>query len=132
MEAADMSKYGKVACLAASSAQKGKAPQAAWKESAQRIFPNQPASRDKGCPRCAFLGLAEEGAISGILSGSYANSRDNKKYALLGMELLRQEPSPCNRPVELWGRVMRMLGIEKVHNNQMDVVTALWKYGHIV
>ena len=126
-----MSKYGKVACLAASKAQKGTAPQAAWKESAHSVFPNQPASRDKGCPRCAFLGLAGEGFISKISPGSYTNSQDNRHYALLGVDLLRQEPSLCDNSGELWGRVMRVLGMEKKHNNQMDVVTALWKSGHI-
>ena len=126
-----MSKYGNVACLAAGEARKGKAPQAAWNESAQKVFPNQPASRDKGCPRCAFLGLAEEGLISGISPGGYTNSQDNKNYALTGMNLLRQEPNLCNSPAELWERVMRMLGLEKNHNNQMDVVTALWNNGDI-
>ena len=62
-----MSKYGNVACLAAGKAREGKALQAAWNESAQKVFPNQPASRDEGCPRCAFLGLTEEGLISGYI-----------------------------------------------------------------
>ena len=69
--------------------------------------------------------------IAGISGGNYTKSQDNKKYALLGVELLRHEPRLRDRPAELWGRVMRILGVEKAHNNQMEVVTALWKNGHV-
>ena len=88
-----MSKYGELACMAASDARKGNAPRDAWERAARRIFPSQKSSQDKGCPRCAFLGLAEQGLVVAIPRGPYTRSTDNKRYAAHAVEVLREEPT---------------------------------------
>ena len=127
-----MSKYGEVACMAADDARGGGAPKDAWRRAAKRIFPNQKSSQDKGCPRCAFLGLAEEGLVVGIPRGKYTNSADNKRYAIQALKLLRDEPSLCDASGRLWRLVVQEeRDPNKVHNNQMDVVVGLWQNGDI-
>ena len=125
-----MSQYGEVACLAAEMVQEGKEadPPRAWEKAAEKVISSS-ESRKKGCPRYAFLGLAEEGLIIGICPGNYTNSQDNKKYALAGVNLLREKPDLCNNPCEMWNRVMR--GTNKAHNGQMDVVAALWQNDYV-
>ena len=58
-----MSKYGTIAVCAAKKVREGNGlcPISAWKTSAEDIFPEQTASREKSCPRNAFLGLARRG-----------------------------------------------------------------------
>lgn len=101
------------------------------KKAAEKVFPDQRSSRDKGCPRCAFLGLAEEGLIVGISSGRYTNSVDNKRYALAAVALLRERPGLCEEPSGMWRCIMCKENENKKHTNQMDVVVGLWKNGDI-
>lgn len=129
-----MSKYGELACLAAKGARDGTAPRQAWEEAAKAVFPDQSKreSCDKGCPRDAFLGLAQDGLVVGVPAGKYTKSRLNKRYATKGVDLLRQNPHLADWPSELWRRVMHTEGDEgKNHNNQMDVVIGLWSNGDI-
>ena len=127
-----MSKYGEVACMVADDAREGGAPKDAWRRATKRIFPNQKSSQDKGCPRCAFLGLAEEGLVAGIPRGKYTNSTDNKRYAIRAVELLRAQPHLSDAPHSLWRLVVRQEpDPNKIHNNQMDVVFSLWQNGNI-
>lgn len=123
-----MSKYGQVAKNAAGLARAGTDPVDAWKRAAQQIFPTQKASRDKGCPKCAFLGLAEDGIIKGITKGSYTKSADNKYYAVSAVDQLRANPNLVNDKATLWRLVS---GGAKQHNGQLDVVIDLWKNGDI-
>ena len=68
----------------------------------------------------------------GISSGNYTNSRDNKRYAIAGVDLLRNEPDLCGNVKEMWRRIMcNEQDKDKKHNEQMDVVAALWKNGDI-
>ena len=122
-----MNKYGCVAILAVKRAQNGENPVQAWKESAEKVFPSQPASRDKGCPKCAFLGLAENDLILGVPPGNYTTSSLNKKYAVEAVKLLRTSPRLTEG--ELWSRVTH--NQPKEPNQQMDVVLALWNAGYI-
>lgn len=126
-----MSKYGKVARLAAGYARKGGRPAQAWRKAAAYVFPQQRASREKSCPRCAFLGLAQDGLIVGVPAGQYTRSKDNKRYATKAVRLLENKPSLCNDPSELWHHVMSDEKGDKLHNDQMDVVVALWTSGDI-
>lgn len=121
--------YGSVAILAVKRAQNGVDPVQAWKESAKEVFPSQPASRDKGCPKCAFLGLAEDALIFCVPPGNYTRSSLNKKYAVEAVKFLRISPSLAKHPRELWNRVTH--NQPKAHNGQMDVVLALWNAGYI-
>lgn len=125
-----MSKYCTVALLAAEKTRNGQDPNSAWKKAAEEAFPDQPASQDKVCPRCAFLGLAEDGLIRGVPAGSYTQSKKNKKYALDGVELLQESPELAENPNKMWDIIMQ--GRKKKHNEQMFIVSALWKNDEIV
>jgi hypothetical protein len=126
-----MEKYGEVAIGATELVRSsGSAPQVAWEEVVRSVFPESNSLQDKGCPRGAYLGLCEDGFITGIPSGSYTKSRDNKGYALRAVEILEAEPTLADAgPKVLWDRVMN--GQSKVYNSQMHVVLALWQRGWI-
>ena len=126
----EMSKYAELARNAATAIRNGTPVIDAWNLSAHRVFPNQPASRDKGCPKNAFLGLAEEGLIKGVPRGDYTRSQLNKEYALKALSIMRKHPEFADDPEELWKSVMQ--GTEKKHNQQMNVVTGLWNNGDLV
>ncbi len=125
-----MSKYGDLACKAVASCQKGAKPQDAWAQHAKELFPNQEASQKKGCPKSAFLGLAEAGLLVGVPSGNYTNSKKNKDYAIRACEILSEDKSLADAPKELWAIVMN--GTQKRPNQQMEVVTSLWKCDLII
>ncbi|WP_136418594.1 hypothetical protein [Herbaspirillum sp. ST 5-3] len=118
-------KFGITALRAADLASRGVAPADAWRSAALSIFPDSLANQVKGCPKSAFLGLAEAGHIDGILPGKYTTSVDNKRYAVDALRLLQANPALADKPDELWQRVLK--GDHKRHNNQMNVVIALWK-----
>jgi hypothetical protein len=95
----------------------------------EMLYPTSPTSRKKGCPRGALLGPCEEGLVKGIRPGNYTASKDNKLYAVRAAALLNE--GDRKRPVgELWRAVSN--DPEKAHNQQMDVVLALWKNDLIV
>jgi|AMWB02.1.fsa_nt_gi hypothetical protein len=121
-----MNAYGQTALRASALYMLGgyASPLGAWVEAAQELFPGKPSSQRKGCPKDAFLGLCEEGLVKGIPKGCYCNSFKNKGYALDAIALLKHDPRAAQDPERLWTLVMR--GERKVHNSQMDVVTALW------
>lgn len=124
-----MGKYGITALKAVELYRKSRAssPVHAWNEAAAITFPTSESARAKGCPRGAFLGLCESGAILGIPAGQYCSSTKNKEYALKALALLKQTPSLANDQRELWNRVID--GEEKVPNHQMDVVISIWNAG---
>lgn len=124
-----MSKYGQTAVMAAEMAQHGTEPPVAWDDAAARVFPGSKSSREKGCPRCAFLGLASAGLINGVAAGRYTESKDHQRYAVEAVEHLQQHPQLARQPTVLWTAITN--GISKRHNAQMDVVTALWNAGKI-
>ena len=123
-----MSQYGKTAVAAALVAQRGKIkPPEAWKLETEKIFTGK-SSQSKSCPRNAFLGLCEEGYVKKIPSGKYTNSNLNKSYATCAIKLLYENESLKENVDCLWRRVMCEVraDLKKVHNDQMDVVIALW------
>lgn len=123
--ASHFSKFGLAAVKAADLAMRGLHPSDAWGAVANTVFPDSPSSQVKGCPKSAFLGLAEEGYIVGIPPGRYTTSVDNKRYAVDALRLLQRNDKLADNPQELWRQVMK--GEIKVHNHQMNVVTALWR-----
>ena len=127
-----MSKYSEVAIAAAGKARNGLNPVKAWKKTAHEVFPQQPASRDKGCPKCAFLGLSEDGLIRGVPKGKYTKSKANKQYAVQAVELLRTDSGLSRNPELMWDQVMSKQPQRKQHNEQMTVVAALWNNGDIL
>lgn len=125
-----MGNYGKIAVEATRKIQAKTCldPVEAWKKSALEIFPTKEASRNKGCPRGAFLVLCEAGLVKDIKAtepGTYTKSKDNKKYAIKAVEFLKQEPQLANNKSNLWEKVIN--GIVKNQNSQMDVVISLYK-----
>jgi len=127
-----MNTYGQIAIRATESFARGdfRSPNEAWDSAAQFFFPDSPDSREKGCPKGAYLGLCEIGAIIGIPRGSYTQSRANKEYALSGLELLIDDPMLSeSNPSRIWRMVMS--GSTKKHNSQLNVLLALWNSGMI-
>lgn len=127
-----MTKYAQVAIDAVKRCLQNKklSPDNAWEHATTSIWKQGSASQKKGCPRNTFLGLCEEGKITGIDAGHYRkSSKDskNKKYALSALNILKQDPSLANDKQLLWQRVLN--GEIKRHNEQMDVVIALWNAG---
>ncbi|TDR14062.1 DUF6979 family protein [Marinomonas communis] len=124
-----MSKYGDVAVEATRIAQTGVCPIEAWKTAATREFKDRIASINKGCPKSTFLGLAEDGFILGVPSGSYTKSILNKQYALEALALLKHDGNFRKDLKKLWAQ---SCGSEsKAHNHQMDVVVSLWLSGFL-
>ncbi|MGP9645243.1 DUF6979 family protein [Halomonas sp. AOP30-A1-24] len=126
-----MGKYGKAAIRAQEflTADITAEPASAWKRAVKEVFPNSPSSREKGCPRGAFLGLCSDGLVSGVSSGKYTRSKDNRRYAREAVKLLQKVPSLADKPDELWKEIM--LGEAKTENSQMDVTVSLWQAGVI-
>src|SRR5579862_5565047 len=120
-----MSGYGKASVSAARECQQNPAlnPADAWMAAVSREFTSE-ESRKKCCPRGAFLGLCEEGLVIGVPQGTYTTSRSNKAYAISAVSLLRDSPELIDDLSELWRRVSH-----KKHNQQMQVVAALWREG---
>jgi hypothetical protein len=90
-------------------------------------FPESASLQEKGCPLDAFLGLCEEGLVSGVPAGTYTRSVKNKQHAVEAVGLLRFDPSLAANTSALWRRVAG----DKKHNAQMDVVIGLWRAGVI-
>ena len=124
-----MNKYGQAAIEAVSLSTSGShiLPRDAWDQVTTQIFGAGTAAQEKGCPRCAFLGLCEEGLIKGIPKGKYCKSVKNKQYALSALKYLQQDQNLSKQPSLLWKKVTE--GEPKAHNSQMDVVIALWNAG---
>mgnify|MGYP001608232452 CR=1 FL=1 len=104
-----MNAYGEVAIRAIECLQSGActSPIQAWDDAAAKVFSRSTASQEKSCPRSAFLGLCEDGLVSGVSRGNYTESTDNKRYALRALQLLRQDPEIARLgPESLWQRVM--------------------------
>ncbi len=124
-----MSKYGEVAVLAMKNTVIAKDPAVAWNTSAKEAFGEKIASIKKGCPRGAFLGLAEEGFLKGVPKGNYTNSELNKKYAVNAVNLLSKDNRFLQNKKLLW--IESCNSTTKVQNGQIDVVLALWEQGYI-
>jgi hypothetical protein len=67
--------------------------------------------------------------VKGIPAGQYTASKDNKDYAVRAAELLAEGKQSWSVSA-LWQAVTS--DPERAHNNQMDIVMALWKNGLIV
>tara|TARA_B100001250_G_scaffold291418_1_gene253127 strand:+ start:35 stop:247 length:213 start_codon:yes stop_codon:yes gene_type:complete len=57
---------------------------------------------------------------------TYTRSEKNKQYAIDAVSLLRENPGLVSNLAELWERVPKD-DPNKKHNQQMDVVAALWR-----
>ncbi len=103
-------------------------PRDAWDEAARENIVSG-SLRTKGCPKEAFLGLCQEGKVKDVPSGQrYTKSDCNKRYAVKAVEVLKKKPILQDNRAALWRTVLEELGEdrEKEHNQQIDVVLALW------
>jgi hypothetical protein len=123
-----MGKYGQAAVAATKLLVKGdkQSPVDAWSKAVNRIFPDSESSRNKGCPRATYLGLCEEGLVKGVPASNYNKQGENKnkRYGINAVLLLRANPNLTNDKSLLWEMVP---DTPKTHNEQMDVVCALWE-----
>jgi hypothetical protein len=121
-----MGKYGEAAVKAFEllAAYVVEEPIEAWKKATIEIFELGTSGQLKGCPKDAFLGLCEEGLIKGIPPRKYSRSKKNKQYAVRAVEILKKHPELLSDKQALWRAVV---GMQKAHNQQMDVVVELWK-----
>ena len=127
-----LNKYAKVALKASLLSSDGASPVKAWKAAAAEVFAaGKPSAEKKGCPKNAFLGLAEAGLIKGIAPGQYTRSVENRQYAESAVRLLHEDASWSERPDELWSQVAES-AVKKKHNGQIDVVLALWNTRKLV
>ncbi|MDD2269697.1 MAG: hypothetical protein PHY15_09185 [Eubacteriales bacterium] len=111
-----MGKYGDVAVKAACYVNEGHTPLIAWNKASCEIFKPGSSSQKKGCPKNAFLGL-------------YGGAGTNAMYAQKALAYLKSNPNKNVTTYELWANVMS--GVQKVHNQQMDVVLSLYHEGLI-
>ena len=135
----DMGAYGRAAIDAARSCGRSEngCPKIAWADAVEKEFPRdkcKDSSREKSCPRGAFLGLCEKGFVVGIKRVPDSDRRPNVNadYAVDAVTLLWRDASLADStPMELWREVLRSLPVEqprpKTHNKQMHVVLSLWR-----
>lgn len=127
-----MGQFGRVAIEAVEliiTNEKIQNPRDAWNMAAGEEISSR-SSREKGCPMDAFLGLCEEGLITGIPAGTYTTSKENKEYAVKAISILRENPELANNKQKLWKEVIGEKSISE--NQQMDVVISLWNRNLIV
>jgi hypothetical protein len=124
--------YNKYGLTAIEATQRGSNPIESWSIVVDTFLESK-SSRDKACPKNAFLGLCEAGLVKGIKADSYFKSKKpnvNKRYAITAVNILKRDQSVSKK--ELWIKVREELGLgDKRHNSQMDVVLALWEHGLI-
>ena len=118
--------FGNAAVEAAKMINMGAEPLEAW-ERGVRLFSDKEFMVKKGCPKTAFLCLCDQGLVRGCPSNPPAISRDNGRYAMEAVQVLRQAPSANLKPIELWNRIS--VGATKKHNSQMNIVLALHSAG---
>ena len=122
-----MGNYGRAAVRAVKLIHDGtcKNPEDAWRK-ALNEYTHSESSRNKSCPREAFLGLCEEGIVVGIPAGKYTRSKKNKTYAIKAVEMLRKSGRKLNQS-DLWTEIAPGVAPD----GQMDVVLSLWEQGLI-
>jgi len=101
-------------------------PREAWDFAISQMS-GSPSVRTKGCPRAAFLGLCEAGAVVGIKAGRYGAPPNNKngRYALNALGILQSTPAAYLDKEGLWAKATVPRKVKE--NQQMDVVIALWR-----
>ena len=119
-----MGQFGQAAILATEFAtSKGLSPRDAWDLAMSRLS-SSASSQMKVCPRNAFLGLCEAGAVVGIKPGRYCAIRKNKNgdYAVKALSILRTSSGIDKRT--LWAKVTAPDVLKE--NQQIDVVLSLF------
>ncbi len=97
-----MTKYAKAAITTAKRCQGSAKPniKAEWLKVIQEL-----KAYDEGCPRCAFIGLCEEGMVVGIPRDNYGlqAGNKNKHYAVAAARLILDGHYPDQKAI--WHKV---------------------------
>ncbi|WP_256347502.1 DUF6979 family protein [Serratia proteamaculans] len=120
MKNAENTVYGSIALLAVRAIiDSGVSPDIAWDTAVQ--------GKEKGCPRGAFLGLCQNGWITGVPNGVYLRKGNlNQQYAIKAAQYLLAKPGVNIEIGDLWQEAIKTeQNREKIHNQQMNVVLAL-------
>lgn len=122
-----MGVYGEIAVRAWSlAAHEGMSPPTAWVAAVGERYPilhQRKNALQHTCPKCAFLGLCEDGLLRDIAPGKYTTSVKGKRYALATVEQLRANPSLLSDKRELKAQVYG----KRTPNDEVDVVLSLWE-----
>lgn len=138
-----MGKYGKAAVEAANKLRNMEdfLYLAAWENVVQGNTvweqQNSESSRNKGCPKQAFLGLCRHGLIVGVKGTSDIAVKEsiNAQYAVAAVEILKKEKKngrDAPSKEQLWESVCQSVcpgDPDKCPNGQMDVVLELYEEG---
>lgn len=121
--------YGRAAVLAALNLQSNPdlSAEGSWDE-AISINSQYESSRNKGCPRGAFLGLYYAGFIKNVAVKGKSSNSVNGDYAQAAYHLIKSNPSIAKySSASVWTMALTQVGADtkKKHNGQMDVVLAL-------
>lgn len=130
-----MGKYGFTAVRSTELLRSGhQSASEAWRVAAEEVFADAPESRDKVCPREAFLGLCAAGLVRDVSPSTCPepSTSANRRYAVTAVRLLEADAHLVRgSKIDLWRQVLRELGMDpkKKPNEQMDVVLALLNHG---
>jgi hypothetical protein len=122
-----MGQFGKSAVLATKCVTLERLPpRDAWDVAIKQLS-KSPSVQTKTCPRNAYLGLCEAGAVVGIKAGKYGAPPDNPngRYAREAHSILKSGPKQPLDEKALWFQAKDP--DVKTYNQQMDVVLSLWK-----
>lgn len=122
-----MNKYGAVAEIAVQllAIGKYKSPREAWNAAGALVFEGSRSSREKSCPRDAFLSLCGVGAVEGVPAREYTRSKKNRTYVLRALAAPRDDPALIYDEKEFWQLATN--GANTRHNSQLDVLAELWR-----
>lgn len=124
-------RYGEAALMAVQMETHGKAITAVerWQDAIGKLYPAAQAAQRKSGPKGAFVGLCVAGMVKDVRAESGALSTQLRRHEQLAVEAVELLRSGTRAGItELWAGV----GGGGAHDNQMDVVLALWKNGLIV
>ncbi|MFC4640012.1 nucleotide pyrophosphohydrolase [Deinococcus hohokamensis] len=110
----------------------GLAPGEAWKQ-AGLVEAEAHGTRNKPCPRSAFVSLAEHGHIQGYSAAPTRPLTQNAAYCLTGAALLVERPELATSRTRLWEAIRERTGVSRQgQNGVVDVLLALHRNGQLV
>ncbi|MFC4427182.1 nucleotide pyrophosphohydrolase [Deinococcus navajonensis] len=128
-----MTVYERITVRAVQLLAEGLTPVEAWKQ-AGLVEAEAPGTRNKPCPRSAFVSLAEHGHIQGYQADAPTRSlTQNAAYCLTGAALLAERPELANSRTRLWEAIRERTGVSRQgQNGVVDVLLALRREGLLV
>lgn len=107
-------------------------PLQAWEKAVQTLASQgvgTQSSRGKGCPKAAFVGLAEHGFVRGFAASSGKPLGENARHALCAYQLYVADPSLLDSKKAWWQAVATQRKISRENQaGVLDVVGALIRH----